>query len=428
MSIIFELTASVIQLFIWEKFVSDFLGYRYSGRKAVFGFVLTLLILVFEISVINYIIIYDGPLSWILALTMVVYALMYLKGSGYMRVFIPVFAFTMIFAANTVIVFIVSRASGFNIEYLIENVTIWRVLFVIICRLIEAVMFKGVLYLKDEYELTKREWLLFITLPVMTLAMTTFLTQAAIISEAVTVYMLLSEMVILAVDFLILYFFVKMKQDAKMRAELDILKLQYDNMKKNEETIKALYENTCSVKHDMEKHLLAVKAMAEADEKSGIANYVDKIVDEIEGRKIVFTKSDVFNAIVNSRLEICRQKGITIGVNISDDAVGCIKTEDMAVLFGNIFDNAIEAAAKTKEKRIVFYVQMRRGYVSVYIENSFDKANFDPALKTTKDDGAPHGFGIKNVRRIAQKYDGMIQFFENESGMFCCDILLKNNN
>ena len=68
MNIIFELTASLLQLLIWEKFVYDFLGCKYSGKKAAFGFVVTLFIMLAEITVINYITLYDGLLSFALLL------------------------------------------------------------------------------------------------------------------------------------------------------------------------------------------------------------------------------------------------------------------------------------------------------------------------------------------------------------------------
>ena len=59
------------------------------------------------------------------------------------------------------------------------------------------------------------------------------------------------------------------------------------------------------------------------------------------------------------------------------------------------------------------------------MENSFNNDYSDINLKTTKKDCHEHGFGTKNVRKIVEENDGMIQYFQNASGMFCCDILLK---
>ena len=64
-------------------------------------------------------------------------------------------------------------------------------------------------------------------------------------------------------------------------------------------------------------------------------------------------------------------------------------------------------------------------YVSIYIENSYNASFSDINLKTTKKGQAKHGFGTKIIRKVVEENDGMIQYFINDSGMFCCDILYK---
>ena len=51
----------------------------------------------------------------------------------------------------------------------------------------------------------------------------------------------------------------------------------------------------------------------------------------------------------------------------------------------------------------------------------------DKNLKTSKANKMEHGFGMKNVKKIVNKYDGMIKCFTDRQ-MFCCDILLKRRN
>ena len=55
------------------------------------------------------------------------------------------------------------------------------------------------------------------------------------------------------------------------------------------------------------------------------------------------------------------------------------------------------------------------------IDKSVLASNKD--LLTTKDNKECHGFGIKNIKGIVDKYKGIIQFDE-ESGYFICDILI----
>ena len=137
----------------------------------------------------------------------------------------------------------------------------------------------------------------------------------------------------------------------------------------------------------------------------------------------MFTDNDVFNAVINIRLEICRQEHIQTSISADSEAVNAIRSEDIAVLFGNIFDNAIEAAEKTDERIINLTVRPQGDYISIYMENSFDGIINDN-LNTRKSDRHGHGIGLKNVMKIVDEYDGMMKCF-NEGNIFCCDILLK---
>ena len=70
-------------------------------------------------------------------------------------------------------------------------------------------------------------------------------------------------------------------------------------------------------------------------------------------------------------------------------------------------------------------------YISFTFRNSIDQSVMqnNHALKTTKANSELHGVGLKSVRSIVKKYDGMLQFYE-ENNEFCCNILLahtKNN-
>lgn len=45
-------------------------------------------------------------------------------------------------------------------------------------------------------------------------------------------------------------------------------------------------------------------------------------------------------------------------------------------------------------------------------------------LNTTKQNKEKHGFGIRSIRQIVEKYDGMLDFYEQDN-MFFADVLLK---
>ena len=98
---------------------------------------------------------------------------------------------------------------------------------------------------------------------------------------------------------------------------------------------------------------------------------------------------------------------------------------DTGILFGNLLDNAIEAAQETDSRRITVDVNQKGHYLSVLVTNSIKTSvlKTNAELQTSKTDKLLHGIGVKSVKALVEKYDGMIDFFE-KNGEFCCHIML----
>ena len=93
-------------------------------------------------------------------------------------------------------------------------------------------------------------------------------------------------------------------------------------------------------------------------------------------------------------------------------------------------DNAIEAAEKVpdKEKRYIKLALMStEDRISVSIENPVAENIDTENLKTTKSDKGKHGYGIKSIKTIVQKYDGFANF-TCENNIFTTNINMANIN
>lgn len=248
------------------------------------------------------------------------------------------------------------------------------------------------------------------------------------VNNEIVSYMVGASVTALIINALIYYFIIYVNKAMQLKTEFALLKMQYKNTKLTENNMKALYDSTYNINHDLEKHFLYIRTMAEKGETGEAIEYIDKILGDklLKMNKIIFTDDDIFNVIINTRMEICRLKNISPIIRVDGNAINEIDPEDVMILFGNIFDNAIEAAEKTEEKLITLNVQLQGDYISIYMENSFD-GEIDKNLKTSKLNKLEHGFGMKNVKQIVKKYDGMIKCFTDRR-MFCCDILLKRRN
>lgn len=102
-----------------------------------------------------------------------------------------------------------------------------------------------------------------------------------------------------------------------------------------------------------------------------------------------------------------------------------IEELDLACLFGNILDNAIEATEKNKEKRIELLFLRQNSNRVIICKNTVSESVLknNKQLKTTKKQQETHGLGTSIVARIVQKYHGVVEYYE-ESDMFGVQIIL----
>lgn len=422
-----ELLSSFIQIFIWTWFITKTFGFKNNNHISKIGFVVMWFTAFVEISFINQIVVYDGFLSGIICFTYLIYARLYLKGSLWRQIFVILFSIAIIFTASSVILFFFSFLSGNTTGNLILEFNWYRVTMTIIARIVEYIIFSVVIKINSEYALSKKEWFFFTAMPTLTWVNVSIITSLSMDVYNIRAELFFIVLIMVMINVVIFFFMYKIKKDTQVKHEYEMLKIQNNNAKQTEINMKALYDSTYSLKHDLEKHLLAIKTMAEKEKCQDIDNYVKNIIENNlnDVQKIIFTGNDIFNAIVNMKLELCRQKGIFPSINVSDEAVSCMKFSDIVIMFGNLFDNAIEAAKKTEKKIIILNVRLQGEYVSVYMENSFNEKYSNVELSTTKADKIGHGFGVKNIKAIVEQNQGMIQYFRNDDGMFCCDILMK---
>ena len=101
---------------------------------------------------------------------------------------------------------------------------------------------------------------------------------------------------------------------------------------------------------------------------------------------------------------------------------------EIAALFGNMLDNAIESVERVTdpEKRLIrLYVSAEKGFLRIRIENCCEeKLRFAGGLPvTTKQDRRYHGFGMKSMQHTVEKYGGSM-VASQEGSWFALKILI----
>ena len=98
---------------------------------------------------------------------------------------------------------------------------------------------------------------------------------------------------------------------------------------------------------------------------------------------------------------------------------------DISTIFGNGIDNALEACEKLPpEKRIVVVKGCKKEkFVLIFIENNYAENGDVSKRKTIKEDTYMHGFGIPNIEKAVQKYEGECKIMK-KNGRFTLTIII----
>jgi sensor histidine kinase regulating citrate/malate metabolism len=208
--------------------------------------------------------------------------------------------------------------------------------------------------------------------------------------------------------------------------EYQILNEEYKKEKDQGEEIQKLHEKTRRLKHDMKNHILVITSYLNANKYGEAKEYLSLKLDQLNQiYTYIETGNSVLNYIINTKLEYAKQNGIAVKAEIENIPFERMNSIDFSSLLGNLLDNAIEASILSSNKEMHVNILRKRGYDTILIKNRITESvlEMNPQLISSKDSKVKHGYGIKQIKSIVEKYDGMIDFYEQDC-MFCVYVMI----
>ena len=228
----------------------------------------------------------------------------------------------------------------------------------------------------------------------------------------------------LSVNILVFYLYGKLSELVQEKVDKALFEQQLHLQETHYEALINAHEQIRSIRHDIKNHIGTISYLAAKYHNSEIEQYLTDLSQQIgETDKTVYTGNSGIDAITSLKLTEAGKQGIKITESILIPKDLDIPFAEAVILLGNLFDNAIEACIKIREKKpyIFFKLQYVNSMLYVEMKNSAtDKANM---LHSEKADPLFHGLGLKNICRVVDNYNGtMNTTFEN--GTFIVKIVL----
>ena len=197
---------------------------------------------------------------------------------------------------------------------------------------------------------------------------------------------------------------------------------QYENYQLSKESVELVNQKYHDLKHQL---TLIRQGGVISDEAQAGLDQIERSVRKYEAENK--TGNAILDTILTAKSLQCQGKDIEFKVVADGTALERMDDMDIAALFGNIIDNAIEACEKVTpdERLITLAVSKRKGFLSIREENRFagELAMEHGTPVTTKGDKRFHGFGVKSIRSTVEEYKGDVRIAA-EGGWFKISILI----
>ncbi|WP_162300557.1 sensor histidine kinase [Anaerosacchariphilus polymeriproducens] len=224
--------------------------------------------------------------------------------------------------------------------------------------------------------------------------------------------------------FLILY---KLKKRADNDKEENLRMQQIEMSNKLNQDMTSVVDSLRSLRHDMNSHMGIIKGLLELAQYDELSKYLDSICEDLNiSNHFIIINNKVLSVLINGKVSKAIDRGIDFLTSISVNKI-VMSERDMCALISNIIENAIEATDKVDQnKYIKFRMKEQENQCLIYCENTYAEK---PIIKgenflTTKTDKGWHGIGIKTIKSIVEKYNGLMKV-EVEK-LFIISIIIPN--
>ena len=220
-------------------------------------------------------------------------------------------------------------------------------------------------------------------------------------------------------------FLAVIEENTNYRIKLELDKMEKEYSVQIDDKLKQLH----SLRHDMKNHLIILYGYAAKNETDHICAYINRIADDLSLTNTVDSGSHIVSALIAEKEKIAKSQNIRCEINISTPGIN-IDDFSITTIIGNLFDNAIKAAAECEHGWIRFSITQTGSYMNIVIENSYSGniiENNGEFTSTKSDKLLPHGIGIKNVRKVVSDLNGQIDF-SYSNGCFSVKVEIPNYN
>lgn len=194
----------------------------------------------------------------------------------------------------------------------------------------------------------------------------------------------------------------------------------------NIEALSQAYAGQRKMTHDYRAQLSTLSELVDRGNLAEVKAFLSEMKDHQSERILLInTHNAAIDAVLNQKGYAGQRQGIDMRFRVNNLSALKLPRVDVTIVLGNLIDNAMEACIQMPESERWVSIQMLygQGILSITIINPSRPVEIvGGQITTTKPDPLLHGFGLRNVEDILDKYQAEYTFsFEDGRFIFTAD-------
>lgn len=316
-----------------------------------------------------------------------------------------------------------------TVDFHVIGSCISKILFFMLVEALKKVFMK-----EEVQELSSRYGIGFVFIPAGSIYImnTVFVLADEIKKEYAKFYSLVSVLILLFINVMIGYIYIKLANDQQVRRKNIVYEQQLELCERHQEETELAMLQMRDIKHNMRNNFISLLAYAEKGENKKVIDFINDVMEEgkLKTTNVVTTGNIVIDSQVEYWKKTAEKKKIKFQVDLEIPMDLSFKGADISLILGNLLENAVEGAEKAEEQK---YINLRIKYdkknLLIIVENSYGGKlkKVKEELRTTKEDTVNHGIGLSSVRRVARKYKGSVFIDDTVAKCFLVRVILYGN-
>ena len=249
-------------------------------------------------------------------------------------------------------------------------------------------------------ELSRKEWLKFSMIPLLTVAsmLLMFFCNSAE-AKVQTAYLFLSVGLIF-INILVIELLQGILEKEELFRESVLAGQKKESQLAHYRDMQAVYERQGRKMHDYKNQIRTMQVLLKKGDTQAAAALAERLTESISVEMAaVSTNHPVVDAVLNQKFHAAREQGVSMTFRVGDMGGLRLNEEETVILLSNLLDNAIHECVKAAR-------QGRKAVIHVKLVQEGGKLIFSVRNPVVEKVQVTEGTGLSNVKAVADKYGG----------------------